>query len=256
MAVARSVWLSCFGALVAAAVAAAPARADQLVGVVKSVDTQGRKFVVVEKTTDALVDVSVTPATSLATRAGRLISLKRLKKGDGVGIALFNGVATSVVVNQSPVAGVVENMDLDGKELVIDEVVDEKRTGRDVRVLIPEQATIETTGGKVYRLKDLKSGDGVSMVYDGDEVAKVIVNVKPTELTGHVKSVAADLKSFVINEIGSKEEVKVAVTPDTVIVTGSGKTMDLKDLKKGDGVGIAHEASVASRIVVNPAPVR
>lgn len=52
------------------------------------------------------------------------------------------------------------------------------------------------------------------------------------------------------------KNIDVSVTPQTTIVTSQGKTMDLKDLKKGDGVGIAHDASIASRIVVNVAPAR
>ena len=231
------------------ATAVGSARGDQLVGVVKSVDAQGRKFVVIEKATDDKVDIAVTPATTIVTENGRPIVIKHLKKGDGVGITYVNGVATAIVVNQGPLLGVVEKVDLDDKSFV----VEEKDTGRDVKIALADDTTIETAGGKVYKLKDLKSGDGVSVIYDGEDVAKVTVNVKPPELAGHVKSVAADLKSIVVTELGTKKEVRVEITPNTAIVTSDGKTMNLEDLKKGDGVGIAHDASIASKIVVNPA---
>jgi len=246
----RSLRTGCALALVVSVFGGNRACADQLVGVVKSVDTQGQKFVVIEQTTDRALDIGVTPNTAITSSGGRPLTLKGLRKGDGVGIAHVDGIATAVTVNQAPLLGVVESVDLDGKVLL----VDEKETHRDIKVALLPETTIETAGGKIYAFKDLKSGDGISVIYDGENVAKVLVNVKPDELTGHVKSVAADLKSFVVTEIDTKADVKVAVTPDTVIVTGEGKTMALKDLKKGDGVGIAHRASVASKVVVNAAP--
>lgn len=231
---------------------AGTARADQLVGVVKSVDTDGRKVVVIEKLSDDNVDIAVVPATAITSSGGRPVLFKHLKKGDGVGITYINGVASVIVVDQAPVVGVIETIDPDEKTVVIDE----SGTDRDVKIAILPTTTIETSAGKLQKLKDLKSGDGVSVTYNGEDVVAIRVNVKPPELNGHVKSVAADLKSLVITEIGNKSEVKVAVTPDTTIVTGEGKTMELRDLKKGDGVGIAHKASVASKIVVNPAPAQ
>ena len=45
------------------------------------------------------------------------------------------------------------------------------------------------------------------------------------------------------------------ISPDTTIVTVTGKKIELKDLKKGDGVGISHVNSVASKVVVNVKPV-
>lgn len=239
-------------AVVVWALAAGPARADQLVGVVKSVDTEAAKFVVAEKTTDRTFDVAVTADTAIRSAGGRALTLKGLKKGDGVGITLFNGVATAIAVDQAPLLGVVESIDLDGKKFVLDE----QGTDRDVTIALGPTTTIETPDGKLRTLTQLKTGDGVSVTFNGADVAMVVVNVKPTELTGHVKSVAADLKSIIITEVGTKTEVKVAVTPRTAIVTGEGKTLELRQLKKGDGVGIAHDASVASKIVVNPAPPR
>lgn len=232
--------------------AALEARADQLSGTVKSVDLDGKKLVVSEKVTDKNVDVRITPQTSIATAAGQTLSLKNLKRGDGVGITHTGSVAKTVLVNQAPLIGVVDSINIDEKKLV----VSEQGTDREIDVAVRPQTTIETTGGKTYALKDLKSGDGLSVTYAGADAVKVLVNVKPDELTGHVKSVAADLKSLIVTTIESGAAVKVAVTSKTAIVTSQGKTMELKDLKKGDGVGIAHQASVASRIVVNVAPAR
>ena len=217
------------------ALAAGTVRADQLVGVVSSVDVQGRKIIVIVEATDDKVDVMAPPGTTLVTRSGRPTTIKVLKKGDGVGITHVNGVACAISVNQGPVLGVVEKIDLDEKSFV----VDEKGTDRDVKVTLASGTTMETVGGKSYGLKDLKSGDGVSVTYDGEDVVTVTVSTKPAELTGHVKTVAADLKSLVITPIGTKAEVTVAVTAKTTIVTSEGKTMDLKDLKRGDGVGVA-----------------
>jgi len=240
------------GALLAIALAGAPARAQQLAGTINSVDLDGRKLVVTEKVTDKNIDVSVTPQTRIVTAQGQPLTLKVLKRGDGVGITHNGGVAALIVVNQAALLGVVSTIDIDGKKLVVTET----GTNREIDVALNPQATIETTGGKMYKLKDLKTGDGVSVVYVGSNVTKILVNVKPSELTGHVKSVAADLKSLVVSDAESGSDVKVIVTPQTAIVTGQGKTMELKDLKKGDGVGIAHDSSVASKIVVNVAPAR
>jgi hypothetical protein len=243
---------ACASAAVWLALAGGRAWGEQLVGVVNSVDTQAAKLVVVEKATDRTVDVTVMPQTTIVTGSGRSVTLRTLKKGDGVGIAHTGGVAAKIVVNQAPLLGVVDAVDLDAKTFV----VDQQGTDREIKVHILPATTLESAGGKLYHLKNLKSGDGVRVDYDGEDVAKVVVNPKPTELTAHVKSVAADLKSLVVTEAGTDAEVRVIVTPDTSIVTAEGKTMDLKQLKKGDGVGIAHEASVASKIVVNPAPAR
>ena len=57
---------------------------------------------------------------------------------------------------------------------------------------------------------------------------------------------------LIVTELGSDVTVTVAITPKTRIVSNAGKTLSMNDLKKGDGVGIAHQASVASLIVVNP----
>ena len=55
---------------------------------------------------------------------------------------------------------------------------------------------------------------------------------------------------------GTTTDVTVAVNDQTTIVTTAGKTLKIKDLKEGDGVGIAHTASVAKKIMVNVKPPR
>jgi len=58
-----------------------------------------------------------------------------------------------------------------------------------------------------------------------------------------------------VTELGNHVDVTVAITPNTKIVSATGKTLGMNDLKKGDGVGISHDASVASMVVVNPVTV-
>ena len=248
----RSFVSACAGALLALGLWGAPASAQGLSGIVRSVDEEGRKLVVRPTGTDKDVDVSVGDQAQIVTHRGRSMLLKDLRKGDGVGIARSGDVATRIVVRQGTLQGVVSTIDPDGKKLV----VTESGTDKEVEIPVLDKTPIVTTAGKAVGLKGLKTGDGVGVSYDGSQVDKIVVSVKPEELTGHVKEVAADRKSIVINEIGSKAEVRVAVTPKTTILTAEGKTLELKDLKKGDGVGIAHEASVASKIVVNAAPPR
>jgi hypothetical protein len=57
-----------------------------------------------------------------------------------------------------------------------------------------------------------------------------------------------------VTEIGTKRGITVAVDDDTKIVNSEGKSLTIKDLKVGDGVGIAHEGSVAKSIKVNLQP--
>ncbi|MCA1684801.1 MAG: hypothetical protein LC745_02210, partial [Planctomycetia bacterium] len=52
-------------------------------------------------------------------------------------------------------------------------------------------------------------------------------------------------------QTGTTKEVTVAVNERTSIVTTEGKPLKFRDLKEGDGVGILHTASLASKIVVN-----
>jgi hypothetical protein len=208
------------------------------------------KLVVRDSATSSNVDVTVNDQTMLVTNNNQPMKLSDLKRGDGVGIYLVGGVAGSIVVNQAVLRGVVDKIDPDEKKMVIVE----SGTERKVTVPVSSDTTIETDGGKVLDFKQLKTGDGVGISYAGSMPTKVVVNAKPPEVKGHVESVAADLKSLVVKEVGTKADVSLEVTPKTAIVTTSGKTIELKDLKKGDGVGIAHEGSVASKIVVFVAP--
>jgi Cu/Ag efflux protein CusF len=76
------------------------------------------------------------------------------------------------------------------------------------------------------------------------------------QLTGHVKSVDVDAKRLVVTETGTVTDVGVTVTDQTPITTMAGKDLEIKDLKQGDGVAIAHNGGVASKIVVNVKPQR
>jgi len=245
--------LTCAGVLAALGPATPSAMAAVgLTGVIRSVDVEGRKLVITPTGTEKDTTITVNDMTRITTEQGLPVRLADLKRNDTVGIAHQNGLATSVVVNQVPLLGTVNSIDPDGKKLV----VTENGTNREVTVPITDATTILATGGKAIGLKNLKTGDGVAITYAGPSVTRVAVNEKPAELTGHVKEVSADMKSVVITEIGTNNIIKVAVTPETTIVNGQGKTLGLKDLKKGDGVGIAHTDSVASKIVVNAAPPR
>src|SRR3954451_1907225 len=126
-------------------------------------------------------------------------------------------------------AGVVTSVDVDGKKVVV------TPTGKDkpVDVTVNDQTVIQTANGKTLALKDLKTGDGLGIAHTGGLASKIVVNVKPDELTGHVKSIGANLKTFVVTETGTSTDVTVAVTPETTIVTTAGKKIELKELKKG-----------------------
>ena len=115
-------------------------------------------------------------------------------------------------------------------------------------------ATIVTKEGKTLKVADLKQGDSVMITRDGKVVQRVEVIPKPQEITGHVKSIAANYKTFVVTETGTKRGITVAVDENTKIENTEGKSLTIKDLKVGDGVGIAHEASVAKSIKVNLRP--
>jgi len=148
-------------------------------------------------------------------------------------------------------AGIIKSVDVEGKKLVV------TPTGKDstVDVTIDDKTVMKTEAGEAYAVKELKEGDGVGIAHKGGLALNIRVAVKPSELTGHVKSVGSNQKTFVVTEIGSTVEVTVGVNAETSITTVDGKKIDLKDLKKGDGVGIAHTNSLATRIVVNARPV-
>ncbi len=164
-------------------------------------------------------------------------------------LSLAGGLATASQVEQ--LSGVVNSVNLEARKIAV------TPTGKDqdVDVTVNDQTVMTTQDGKTIHLKDLKQGDGLGVAHTGGVASKIIVAIKPSELTGHVKSVGANLKTFVVTETGTTVDVTVAVTPETTIVNTAGKKMELKDLKKGDGVGISHVNSVASKVVVNVKPV-
>ena len=163
-----------------------------------------------------------------------------------IALAVANTGSTASAFQAEQLAGVVNSVDLEAKKIAV------TPTGKvqNVDVKINDATLIETTGGRPLQLKDLKTGDGLGIAHVAGLASKIIVAVKPSELTGHVKTVGADLKTFVVTEIGTTSDVTVAITPDTSIMTSGGKKFQFKDLKKGDGVGISHVNSIASKIVV------
>jgi Cu/Ag efflux protein CusF len=180
--------------------------------------------------------------------------MKILRPESRLGLAFFLAlmIGTSVQADQvEQLAGVVSSIDLDGKKIAVTPTGKEKP----VDVTVNDQTVIQTAGGKSLAFKELKTGDGLGIAHNAGLASKIVVNVKPAELTGHVKSIGANLKTFVVTETGTTTDVTVAVTPDTSIVTTGGKKIELKELKKGDGVGISHVNSVASKVVVNVKPV-
>jgi hypothetical protein len=246
------------GALVVFAAMAAPATA-QLTGNVRSVDTTANRLIVKETGTGNEFAIAVTGQTQVVTPSGKALTLKDLRKGDGLSIAQVGGVASKIVVQQTRLVGTVKSADPNAKRLVLRETgpKEEEGTNQDVTVRVDDQTGIETTDGKAIPLGDLKEGDGVSIARDGDLAQTIEVNVNRDEkLTGHVKSIAADLKTFVVTETGTTKDLTVAVTPQTVIETTEGKTLKIEDLKEGDGVGLTHVGSVAKRIVVAVKPPR
>jgi len=247
------------GVLVAFGVTAAPApAAAQLTGFVKSVDTDANKLIVTETGTGTDYPIAVNGQTQVLTATGKSLTLKDLRKGDGLAVTHLGGVATKIVAEQARLVGLVKSVDPEAKKLILKETgaKGEPGTGKDLTMTVDDQAAITTADGKAIKLGDLKEGDSVSIAHAGDLAQKIEVNIKPDELTGFVKSVGADLKTFVVTLTGGKEDVTVAINDQTSIVTTEGKTLKIKDLKEGDGVGIAHTASVAKKIVVNVKPPR
>jgi hypothetical protein len=246
------------GALVVFAAMPAPATA-QLTGNVRSVDTTANRLIVKETGTGTEFPIAVTGQTQVVTTTGKALTLKDLRKGDGLSVTHVGGIASKIVVQQTRLLGTVKSIDRDAKRLGIREAMpeEEEGTNTDVTVRVDDQTEIETTDGKSIKLGELKEGDGVSIARDGDLAQKIEVNVNRDEkLTGHVKSIGADLKTFVLTETGTTKDLTVAVTPQTVIETTEGKTLKIEDLKEGDGVGLTHVASVAKKIVVAVKPPR
>ncbi len=167
-----------------------------------------------------------------------------------VALGLILGVAPGLAPAED-LSGFVASVDAPAKKIVVTPTGKEKT----VDVTVDSKTVIETSAGKAVALKDLKAGDGLGIAHEKGLASKIIVNPKLSELTGHVKSVGTNLKTFVVTETGTTTDVTVAVTPDTSLATTDGKKIELKELKKGDGVGISHVNSVASKVVVNVKPV-
>src|SRR6185312_3596534 len=110
-------------------------------------------------------------------------------------------------------AGIVSSVDLEAKKIVVTPTDKQKN----VDVLVNDQTEITTEAGKALQLKDLKTGDGLGIAHTAGVASKILVAVKPSELTGHVKSVKSDSKTFVVTETGTETDVTVAITPETSI---------------------------------------
>jgi len=239
------------GALLAYGVAIASAQvAVKLTGHIRSVDRQANRLVVTQTGTGDEVPVSVNQQTQVITTANKIFTLKDLNVGDGVVVTHFGGLASRIVVNPAPLRAIVKAVDPGARRLVV------VRPGSDAELpfLLGDRAAIVTTGNAALKFMDLKQGDRVAIIRDGELVQRIEVIPKPQEITGHVKSVAGNYKTFVVTETGTKKDITVEVNDDTRIENTEGKPIAIKDLKQGDGVGIAHEASVAKSIVVNLRP--
>ena len=223
--------------------------AESLRGIVQSVDADAKKMIVKEVGTgvDRNVDLATNDATVIRTNKGVPMSFRYLRKGDGVGVVYADGVASQILVRQSPLVGVIVKAEPDDEAFVMTP----KGEDEDMRVTTTKKTTYETFDGKVLKLAELKPGDGVSVRFNGPDVAKVVIGVKPPELTGYVKSVAADLNSIIVTEVGTNVDSSVRIDGDTTIRTSDDKPLTIKQLKKGDGVGIAVIKGVAEEIVVN-----
>jgi hypothetical protein len=217
-------------------------------GTVMVVDLAANKIVMLDPATSREIDVRFVDRPQIVTTTGMPLQFQNLKRGDRVSLVYSGGLVARAVVNQAPLKGVISNIDLNAQKLV----VTESETNRDIEVALNPSTRIETGQHKPLALKDIKTGDGTAIIFSGATPVDVAINSKPPELKGHIKSVAGDLRSLVLTELGSGGDITVAVTPETTIVSKSGKSLGMNDLKKGDGVGITHHASVASLIVVNP----
>jgi hypothetical protein len=170
----------------------------------------------------------------------------------GLVAVLVLAVSTSVSFALAPeqLAGIISSVDVEGKKIVVTPTGQETTT----EVTVNDHTEIQTQGGNAFTLKELKPGDGLGIALTNGVASKIVVAVKPSELTGHVKTVKSDAKTFVVTETGTTTEVTVAITKDTSIVDVKGNKLELKTLKKGDGVGICHFNSVATKILVNVKP--
>jgi hypothetical protein len=178
--------------------------------------------------------------------------MKFLRPRIWVGLCLLLAISggDSFAVATDQLAGIVSSVDVDGKKIVVTPTGQEATT----EVLVNDQTEITTEGGNPFALKDLKPGDGLGIAHSGGKAVKILVAVKPAELTGHVKSVKTDSSTFVVTETGTTTDITVKIAKETSIVDVKGKKLELKELKKGDGVGLTHYNSVATKVIVNVKP--
>jgi hypothetical protein len=222
-------------ALAAVVLAAAPARAQTVgyQGNVYSVNPQTGQLVVTDALTARNLELVVTPQTRILSSLGQPLTVADLNKGDGLGVAASGAQALSIVVNQGVLRGVVTAVDIEGGTVT----VTEHGTNRSVKVPVTAQTPVRSVTDQPVALTALKSGDGVLVQYAGRGVARVILNPKPAEVTAHVKSVGADMRSLLVTEVGTNANYKVIVTPQTEVVNSQGKTLEMKDLHRGTAWG-------------------
>jgi len=162
-------------------------------------------------------------------------------------LALAASSLIAVGARADTLKGHISSVDSDARTLV----VTDPSSGKDIDVTVNDQTVIRSASGKVLKVDDLKQGDGVGIAHTRGVASEIVVNAKADELTGHVKLVAANLKSFILTDDATKTEYTVKVNEKTTLVTSAGKKLKMSELKKGDGVGISHQGGLASKIVVN-----
>ncbi|MEO6812078.1 MAG: hypothetical protein ABI353_23460 [Isosphaeraceae bacterium] len=174
------------------------------------------------------------------------------------GLLVLSGSIVGAVQAQTAgeLTGHVKSVARDLKTIV----VTQSGTDKDVTVTINGRTKIVTTEGRPLEAKDIKPGDGVGIAHTNSVASEVKVSVgravvsRVEKLTGHVKSIAPDHKTIVVRESGTDKDITVTVNGRTKVTTTEGRMLELKDLKPGDGVGIVHQASVASEIKVSLKP--
>jgi hypothetical protein len=222
-----------------------------LVGFIKSVDLATHTLVVLQQGTDRPIAVALDPQAPITSRAGDPLAGEDLKPGGGVAVVLNGPGAAKVVLSPPPLRGFEKSINLDKQTLTLNQLDGE----REITVPLADQASILSVEGKSLALKDLKPGDGLAVTMVGDIASRIDVSVKPPSMAGQIKSIAGNLRSFVIEDLNSSKDVTVGVTDNTAIVTKEGKTLRMSDLKDGDGVGVTvGKGGVADQIVVNPKP--
>jgi len=222
-----------------------------LVGVLKSANADARTLIVTQEGTGREIGVTSDDQTTVTNNGGKALEFAQLRSGDGVAITFDGAHAAKVAVNPAALRGLVKSIDLQKRQVVLGEA----ETDREVNVPLTDRTVIVTTDGKALALKDLKQGDGLAVITDGEAASKLVVRVKPPGLAGQVKSVAGNLRSFVVAELGTGKELTIGINDQTTIMSRDGKPIPMKELKDGDGVGITlGKAGVASEIIVNPKP--